>query len=233
MIITDNFVFIHLHKTGGQFINNAIMAFIPKARQIGYHYPISMVPNTHIGKKIIGFVRNPWDWYVSWYWFNQNRPNGNPLFVVMSNNYQNNFNSTINNLLNFGSDDAASQDRLEDLRQRLPLRLDNNRGVGLTKKCLDSATGSYYSWLLNRMFDFDHNNERLLIGKQENLRQDLIDIMLATNVELTNGFIDHIKSGVKLNSSSHQHYRQYYEQSLVKKVYEQELYCIRKFNYQF
>ena len=67
MICTSRFSFIHLHKAAGQSINDALLKCIPDAQEIGYHYPISMLPASAASRPIIGVVRNPWDWYVSWY----------------------------------------------------------------------------------------------------------------------------------------------------------------------
>ena len=39
MIITSKFVFIHMHKTGGQSLGHMIEQCIPGFQHIGYHYP--------------------------------------------------------------------------------------------------------------------------------------------------------------------------------------------------
>ena len=70
MIVTDRFVFIHLHKTGGQSINDAIASCIPGSRMVGYHFPCADIPAEASDLPVVGIVRNPWDWYVSWYAFN-------------------------------------------------------------------------------------------------------------------------------------------------------------------
>lgn len=69
MIVTDKFVFIHMHKCGGTFINLFIKKFFPSAREVGYHYPISMLPAAYKHLPVLGTVRNPWDFYVSYYMF--------------------------------------------------------------------------------------------------------------------------------------------------------------------
>ena len=69
MIATDKFVFVHMHKCGGTFINLFIRKFFPVAREIGYHYPISMLPTEYRHLPVLGTVRNPWEFYVSYYMF--------------------------------------------------------------------------------------------------------------------------------------------------------------------
>lgn len=69
MIVTNKFVFIHLHKSGGTFVNKVIQGLFPSARQIGYHYPLNMLPREYHHLPLLGAVRNPWDFYVSYYTF--------------------------------------------------------------------------------------------------------------------------------------------------------------------
>jgi hypothetical protein len=69
MIITDQFAFIHLHKSGGTFVNKVICELFGSARIIGYHYPLKLLPKKYQHLPILGVVRNPWDFYVSYYTF--------------------------------------------------------------------------------------------------------------------------------------------------------------------
>ena len=84
MICTPKFTFIHLHKAAGQSINAALLGCIPEAREIGYHLPAQYIPQTAAHLPVIGIVRNPWDWYVSWYAFNNLGGVRNPLFSIVS-----------------------------------------------------------------------------------------------------------------------------------------------------
>ena len=84
MIITERFVFIHMHKTGGQTLNDVISDCIRDHQVLGYHFPRRMVPQEFSNLPVVGLVRNPWSWYVSWYFFNR-RPNiRNSLFTIVS-----------------------------------------------------------------------------------------------------------------------------------------------------
>ncbi len=69
MIATDSFVFVHLHKCGGSFVTEALLRFVPGARRVGYHYPLALLPERYRGLPVLGVVRNPWDFYVSYHWF--------------------------------------------------------------------------------------------------------------------------------------------------------------------
>lgn len=65
MIVTESFVFIHMHKTGGQTLNEIVKRCVEDCRDIGYHYPRSEIPPEFANLPVVGLVRNPWDWYVS------------------------------------------------------------------------------------------------------------------------------------------------------------------------
>ena len=56
MIVTDGFVFLHLHKSGGSFVNEFLKRFFPSAREIGYHLPWSLVPASHAHLPALGLV---------------------------------------------------------------------------------------------------------------------------------------------------------------------------------
>ena len=60
MIVADRFVFLHLHKSGGSFVNEFLLRFVPDARRLGYHLPRSLTPATHASLPTLGFVvRSP------------------------------------------------------------------------------------------------------------------------------------------------------------------------------
>jgi hypothetical protein len=68
MLVTDKFVFIHLPRTGGTFVADVIEKFFPSAREIGYHLPLEQLPKEYAHLPVLGTVRSPWEFYVSWYY---------------------------------------------------------------------------------------------------------------------------------------------------------------------
>lgn len=233
MIITDRFVFIHLHKTGGQSLNDAITQCVPNHKVAGYHLPRSEVPPGSRGLPVVGLVRNPWDWYVSWYAFNKKPQIRNPLFNIVSDGGSASFKATVTNLINLG--DAHSEQRRAKLISLLPESLDGNRGVGLTRASIHQlAAGSdgYYSWLFARMLGREADDQTL-IGRFENLQEDFLAIMRQLNVGEAAALQETLQQRQRKNVSRHTHYSHYYDDELRDLVGRQDRSLIERFDYHF
>lgn len=235
MIVTERFVFIHMHKTGGQFLNEVIKSCIPEHRAIGYHFPRTEVPPEAQNLPLVGMVRNPWDWYVSWYAFNKRPGASNPLFHVVSSGDSENFKSTVTNLINLGSSRPESAAHRDKLIRLLPKSLDGNRGPGLTRDSVLDLSGSekgYYSWLFNRMLG-DERDGQVFIGRFENLGKDFLDIMHRLSV----GEIESLKRELgrreRKNVSRHTHYSHFYDDELEALVAGKEASIVGRFGYEF
>ena len=235
MIITEHFVFIHMHKTGGQTLNDIIQRCVSAHRTVGYHFPHSEIPPEFAALPRVGMVRNPWDWYVSWYSFNQLPNIHNPLFNIVSDNGQADFNSTVTNLINLGSDDPVSKRHRDELVDLLPESLDNNRGVGLKKDSIRNFSGNetgYYSWLFKRMLG-DCPDGQLHVGRFENLQGDFLDIMRQLGVEESLALEQEFDNHERKNFSHHSHYSHYYDDGLRDLVGRKENRLIDTYDYRF
>jgi len=235
MIVTDRFVFIHLHKTGGQTVNRLITGCIPNHKLIGYHYPASEVPAEDVQLPIVGFVRNPWDWYVSWYAFNRRPAAMSPLFHVVSAGGTANFATTVRNLVELGSGSEKSAAHREQLSGILPESLGRGRGAGLTRSCMDSLVDSgqgYLSWLYGRMLDGAHPGGRQ-IGRFEDLRSELSRILADLKVPEADAMDALFDSGRRENVSQRSHYSHYYDDELRNLVASQDAKLIEEYRYEF
>lgn len=107
MILSRYFVFIHLPKTGGTFVRKILGAHAPgewetlevvalggPPRNDPNHPTVRDIPTPYRGRPIFGFVRNPWDWYVSWYEFLK-IDGGNRLFNEASEHGRRDFAGTL------------------------------------------------------------------------------------------------------------------------------------------
>ena len=75
MLISDDYLFIHLQRTGGSFVEQFIIEHLdgwefvePKHGGIS---DTSGLLKQAKGRYVFGCVRNPWEWYVSWWHANK------------------------------------------------------------------------------------------------------------------------------------------------------------------
>lgn len=234
MICTSEFTFIHLHKAGGQAINEALLACIPDAREVGYHLPISRLPEDASARPIIGVIRNPWDWYVSWYAFNNLRGVKNPLFNIVSRGKQAGFKETIENLLRYPEPSPKNKIMKTAHLSLLPEDFTNDRGAGFTKACINdfsSETQGYFTLLVNRMFG--HHSDLLHWIEFERLNDDLNKTLRELRVKSHDVLTNFLAEQPKRNVSARGHYSQYYDDELKSLVEEKEQTIIKRFGYSF
>ncbi|MGD2171856.1 MAG: aspartyl/asparaginyl beta-hydroxylase domain-containing protein [Gammaproteobacteria bacterium] len=235
MITTDKFVLVHMHKTGGQSLSHIIKDCVPGMREVGYHYPYHMLPEQQANLPVVGMVRNPWDWYISWYAFNTRQDVGNPMFFILSDGFQAGYRDTIANLVRLCSDDPGSRAYRKALIDILPDTLEGNTGVGLTKDCIrgmsDPSIG-YYSWQFQRMHG-DLDNPALHIGRFENLQQDFVSIMRELGVDEADAIEDSFEAMPRINASRHSHYSKYLDDELRDLIAAYDAPIIERFGYRF
>src|ERR1044071_1772687 len=116
MLVTEKFVFIHFPRAGGTFVHDVVTKFFPSAREIGYHFPREFLPEKYSHLPILGTIRNPWEFYVSWYHHVRPRNSRSALYWSLSENGTLGCEGTIRNAVNLGAD----SERLEQLIELLP-----------------------------------------------------------------------------------------------------------------
>lgn len=87
MILCRRFVFVHVPKTGGNFVREVLERHAPPEWQLqrcADHSTYADVPASHRGLPMLAFVRNPYAWYVSWFHFQQKTRD--PFFLTISDN---------------------------------------------------------------------------------------------------------------------------------------------------
>lgn len=228
MIATPRFVFLHLHKSGGTFVNECLLRYVPGARQLGYHLPHSLLPPDLAGLPVLGFVRNPWSYYVSWYAFQSERPQPNALFRVLSEDGSAGFSGTIANMLDLGKDDAL----LEAVSAALPANY-TNRGLNLPGFALAPIRGSrlgFYAYLFQYIFA---GAPRLEVGRMESLRTDLLGLLERVGEPVNEELHRHVATAAPVNTSRHDGYADYYDAALRDRVAERDAMIIERFGYRF
>ncbi|MBQ4800950.1 aspartyl/asparaginyl beta-hydroxylase domain-containing protein [Pseudoalteromonas sp. MMG006] len=238
MITTNCFVFIHMHKTGGQLLNGVIKNCFLEHQEIGYHFPHKYIPKSHKDLPVIGAVRNPWDWYVSWYAFNRSMfelGNGSTLFLVVSHGGTASADETIYNLACLADDNSRSKIMRDALYSVLPDSLEGNKGIGLCKDDITSLSQSgkgYYSWLFERMLGADNNAKKQII-RFESLIDDFIQIMEKNGVACIDELRKSLQRSGKVNKSLRSHYSSYYNTQLKEVIEIKEQTLISQFSYEY
>ncbi|MFZ2509365.1 MAG: hypothetical protein WAW79_12940 [Steroidobacteraceae bacterium] len=228
MIVTGRFVFLHLHKSGGTFVNQFLLRFFAEARLIGYHLPRAYLPLQFNGLPLFGLVRNPWEYYVSWYSFQVMQPVPNPLYDSTSENGRLGFAGTLRNIVTLGE----QSDRLSELRSRLPERF-TGRGINLTRNCLAllaGSSGGFYSFMYRRMYGDGTN---VTFGRTESLRTDLAAFLESRGIRLNAEMTDYIRNRDRPNTSVHRPYWEYYDDATRELVALRDASVIERFGYRF
>jgi hypothetical protein len=206
MIVTDHFVYIHVSRSAGTFLNKLILKHVPGARMLQYHGQLRDLPAEYAGLPVIGFVRNPWDWYVSMYC--DYRRKQQYVFQILSDRGALGFQPTVTRFLQLGDDNDQSK-RLRDLLARAAPRSINARNP--TRRQLPGLRSAqfasyppdtgYYSWLFQLMFE-SGNDHLLHIGRFENLREETLRLFEETGTPISDEIAGYLKEAKPLNSSS-------------------------------
>jgi len=228
MIAAPRFVFLHLHKSAGTLVNECLLRFIPGARQLGYHLPRSLIPPEFAHLPVLGLVRNPWSYYVSWYTFQAARPAPNALFLMLSEGGQLGFDRTIRNMLALGTDNEL----LDRAIAVLPAAY-GNHGLNLPRFALEGIRGTgkgFYAFL-----------HRYLFGEAANLHVGRIEGLPATLTELLDGVAEPVSAALReflnsapaRNESRHAPYREYFDARLRDLVAERDADVVQRYGYRF
>jgi hypothetical protein len=229
MIVADRFVLLHLHKSGGSFANELVLQHVPDAREVGYHLPRRMIPAAAQHLPVLGLVRNPWSYYVSWFAFQQQRPQPNLLYRVLSQEGRLGFAGTIENMVELGARDQL----LDALVAGLPQQY-GNRGLNLPGPALADIRGSglgFYSFLYRYMHDGE--GAPLHIGQMENLRTDLQGLLELVGQELSPPLREALRHAPSRNVSRHGAVSEYFDSALRDRVAVRDAALIEQHKYRF
>ncbi|MCR9245462.1 MAG: sulfotransferase family 2 domain-containing protein [bacterium] len=98
MILTRHFVFVHIPKTGGNFVRRILEEHAApdwQVQRLDDHLTYADVPASHRELPRLAFVRNPFAWYVSWYYFQ--KKTRDDFFLQVSDNGALGFAATMRN----------------------------------------------------------------------------------------------------------------------------------------
>ncbi len=224
MILTPRFVFIHLHKSGGTFVNETLLAFVPGAQKIGHHAPASLLPASHAGLPVLGVIRNPWEYYVSWFTFQSERRTY--VWQAFSEDGKLDFEATTRRMLRAGENDALIDRLIEHAPVAFP-----HRQMNLTKACIEGMRGQphgWYTFLFQRMYA----DLPVHFLRKENLREGLLDFLRRHGFD-TPAIEQHVRHAPPVNTTAHAPYRNYYCAALARLLEDREQEVVGRFGYTF
>jgi mevalonate kinase len=234
MLVTDKFVFLHLPRAGGTFIYDVVKRFFPSAREIGYHLPRQLLPAEYSHLPIIGAIRNPWEFYASWYCHQYSNkrysPLKNMLFGHLSGDRKLDIGQTIRNALELGVDDH----KLDQLIQALPehVNYEERHVPNLTKDMMRQIRGTglgLFSFRFHQLFGHGHD---VFFCRLESLRNDLIRFFESIGVA-NDELRTYVLTLDRKNSSDHRHYSTYYTPELAELVKIRDRQLVERFGFTF
>ncbi len=238
MIVTDYFVYIHMSRTGGTFLNKLIMNQVPGARMLQYHGHLSDLPAAYAHLPVIGFVRNPWDWYISMY--SDYRRKRQFVFQILSDRGTLGFERTVSRFLNLGDGSAASQRLLRHLATVAPRVISAHRPArnhlpGLRSEHFANYPRGigYCTWLFQLMFR-SQREHAIHLGRFERLREEALRLFEETGTPITNPIATYLGKAKPLNASPRpKDIVGAYAPELEQLVADKERYLTDRFGYGF
>jgi hypothetical protein len=234
MLVTDKFVFFHLPRTGGTFVHDVVRKFFPSAREVGYHLPRALLPPEYSHLPVLGTVRNPWEFYASWYHHQYSNvsysPLTNTLFGCLSENRNADFGQTIRNALDLG----MSEEKLNVLIQALPENFDYQKRhiPNVTKDLMRKIRGTgigLYTFRFNQLFG---QADDVFFCRVESLCNDLMAFFERIGAS-NNSLRSYVLGLDKKNVSERLHYATYYTPELAELVSIRDRPLIERFGFTF
>ena len=238
MIVTKYFVYIHTSRTAGTFLNKLLLEHVPDARMLQYHGHLRDLPEEFSHLPVIGFVRNPWDWYVSMCFDYQRKKQY--VFEIISERSALDFRATVCRFLKLGDNSELSKRLLEQLAEAAPTKISVRNPARDQLPSLRSEHFAhypdnlgYYSWLFKLMYESEIDH-RIHIGRFEDLREETLRLFEQTGTPITKSIATFLKEVAAMNSSSRpQSYIEGYGPELEQLVAEKDKYLIERFGYVF
>lgn len=208
MLITTRFVFVHIPKTGGDFLRRICGRHLPAdwivPTTIAKHGPDVEIPEQYRDLPRFALARNPWDWHVSWYHYlmGAGRPDEhrdrvrviNPWFVELSGDFTLDFAATMRRLYDpAGALTFAPQSMV---------RLAAEEEVDLLTMHLRRQTGASLA------------EGRVTMGRFESLRRDFAAFLTTTGVPISDKFRLDLFERPPVNRSQRSRFQDYYDEEL-------------------
>ncbi len=215
MILKDRCVLLHMPKTGGVFIRLLLEKYYGSDVQLAsgktfddpsvrwaQHHSFDEIPEHASSLPVFGFVRNPWDWYVSWYHFFMEYPHRPPHFMTVSRDKTVDFAGFIENWSRLDPDSP--------------------------EYIYNSFSAEYFRVFSSTKER--PRNPQVEMGRYETVHEDLRRFL--AQVGVGEECLDEITSFRQMNPSRHKHYSTYYNDRLAQLVYEHNSEVVDEYGYE-
>jgi len=238
MLVTKHFIFIHVPKTGGTFIRHVCRNHLPPdwlvdRTTLGWdsrpgkdaHRRYTAIPPEFSELPVLAVVRNPWDWYVSWYAWRERYPanpadgNGGRLWAQVFARAEADFEHVVRAACTAETDDG-------------PIAAPN----GAEPRWLQTMRRGridYYSALLKVKLGTGVADSRIQIAKFENLRESFLQFLERNAIPVPDELAAAMRTEEPRNVSARGAYREYYDEPLRDLVATHAREMIERYDYSF
>lgn len=240
MLLCEQFVFLQMPKTGGRFVAQVLRRLFPRIQELEPHRTAGQIPASHRHLPRIGFSRNPWDWYVSWYHAPRPRNDPDPIFEAASAGGSRGFQDTLHHLLTASS----------DFRARLAPTETGDRAFQGPLGSIGPMTNldiGFFTWRFITLFDAhaqavfarvrpplgppEDGEGVTIFGRVENLREDLTAVLTHCGVPGMQARSATLRDHPGTHRRQRRDYRAYYSPRLRELVAHKERVLIEAFEY--
>jgi hypothetical protein len=205
-IIKNKLVFIHFPKTAGTAIKrrNGSKASIVNYRHAG----IQQLPKIFRKFPIIGMIRNPFDFYVSLYYYFRNNKNKWKGYKHL--------------FLQYCVDDE---------------HIDLNGDFNMVKRDFEKHLRIWLTKGDEHEVNIDNYQTGLISRLHQEMYDSSVNVFKFEDIDSLNDFLtSHELSPLgcnHINNTNHRHYREYYSNELVKLVEQYDSMLLAKYDYHF
>jgi len=223
MLITKHFVFVHVPKTGGTFLYNLCREHLPAEWMIDNSLPqhspyralrrdvaSGALPAAVAELPVVAFVRNPWDWYVSWYHHELRAPPNRSRWWLDSFDFES---RDFKRVVTKACTESAGSQMQASLMRRDGVDFLTAGFLLLVREGVPAGT--------------------IEVGRFESLRDDFLGFLGRHSVPVDGQFEDVVRCSVPINVSERSDYREYYDEELRELVAHHARDLIAAYGYSF
>jgi hypothetical protein len=198
MLMTKHFVFLHLPRTGGRFLREICFDHLPAnwfvPNDLAWLTPYGELEEDYGDLPAFTLVRNPWDWYVSWYHhLTQHEPEqrSGQMWQIAFERGRADFPTVVTR--------ACTGELFENQR---------------TRARMQELDCDHYSALYDSAVGPSIESGKVQVLRYEAMRTDIEDFFERHEIPVGEGLLEALANGDPVAASHHHPYREYYDDDL-------------------